>query len=59
MCTRTRMEVSLEGPVKAEKGCASSLIKERHTNTRTHTHTHTRTYTHMPSFPDQEITNNK
>ena len=41
------MEVSLEGPVKAEKGCASCLIKERHT------------HAHTPFLPAQKITNNK
>lgn len=51
----TRMEVSLEGPVKAEKGCTSCLIKEKHT----HIHTHTPTHTHHPSLPRKlQITNN-
>lgn len=45
LCTRTRTEVSLESPVKAEKGCARHLIKE------TGTHAHTCTYIYMHRCP--------
>ena len=47
------MEVSLDSPVKAEKECASCLIKEKHANTHMHTHTY------HPSLPRKlQITNN-